>query len=107
MYKLEYLPVARQDLVEIVRYISQELKNPDAAERLAVKLTDAAAGVLSFPYACPAYIPIRPLKHEYRKLVVQNYLLFYWIDDVKRIVTVARVIYARRDYGQMLEGLDD
>ena len=34
MYKLEYLPVARKDMLEIVRYISRELQNPDAADRL-------------------------------------------------------------------------
>ena len=42
MYKLEYLPVARKDMLEIVRYISQELQNPDAADRLAMALVDAA-----------------------------------------------------------------
>lgn len=41
MYKLEYLPVARKDMLEIVRYISRELQNPDAADRLAVELIDA------------------------------------------------------------------
>lgn len=35
LYKLEYLPVARKDMLEIVRYISRELQNPDAADRLA------------------------------------------------------------------------
>ena len=51
MYKLEYLPVARKDMIEIVRYISRELQNPDAADRLAVELVNAAESVLTFPYA--------------------------------------------------------
>ena len=55
MYKLEYLPVARKDMIEIVRYISRELQNPDAADRLAVELVNAAESVLTFPYAAPAY----------------------------------------------------
>ena len=92
MYKLEYLPVARKDMLEIVRYIRGELQNPDAAE-----------SVLTFPYATPAYQPIRPLKHEYRKILVQNYLMFYWVDEEKKLVTVARVVYAKRDYGRLLE----
>ena len=57
MYKLEYLPVARKDMIEIVRYISRELQNPDAADRLAVELVNAAESVLTFPYAAPAYQP--------------------------------------------------
>ena len=100
---LEYLPVARKDMIEIVRYISRELQNPDAADRLAVELVNAAESVLTFPYAAPAYQPIRSLKHEYRKILVQNYLMFYWVDEEERLVTVARVVYAKRDYGRLLE----
>jgi len=103
LYKLEYLPVARKDMLEIVRYISGELQNPDAADRLAVELVDAAENVLTFPYANPAYRPIRPLKHEYRKILVQNYLILYWVDEEKKLVTVARVVYAKRDYGRLLD----
>ena len=90
MYKLEYLPVARRDMIEIVRYISQELQNPTAADQLAMELIEAGDSIPKFPYANPAFIPIRPLKHEYRKLLVQNYFMFYWVDEVKKLVTVAR-----------------
>ena len=103
MYKLEYLPTARQDMIDIVQYISQELKNPIAAERLAIEMVEAAEKILIFPYATPVYLPIRSLKHEYRKILVQNYLIFYWIDESKRLVTVARVLYARRNHNRLLE----
>ena len=103
MYKLEYLPIARKDMLEIVRYISLELHNPDAANRLALELVNAVEKVLRFPYATPVYQTIRPLKHEYRKILVQNFLIFYLIDEEKKLVTVARVVYAKRDYAQCLE----
>ncbi len=103
MYKLEYLPVAREDMLDIVRYISLELQNPDAAEHLAVELVKAAENVLNFPYALPVYQTIRPLKHEYRKILVQNFLIFYWITEEKKLVTVARVTYAKQDHGRLLE----
>ena len=103
VYKLEYLPVARQDLIDIVLYISQELQNPDAANRLAEKLIETAEKALIFPYGNPSYHPIKPLRHEYRKAIVQNYLMFYWIDEEKKLVTVVRVLYAKRNYDQLLE----
>ncbi len=103
MYNLEYLPVAVKDMVEIVRYISMELQNPAAADRIAGKLIEAGESLKSFPYAHPAYAPIRPLKHEYRKMVVKNYLMFYWINEQSRIITVARVIYVKRDWENQLE----
>jgi len=90
-------------MIEIVRYISDELRNPTAADRLAVELVNAAESVLTFPYALPVYQPIRSLKHEYRKILVQNFLMFYWVDEEKKLVTVARVIYAKRDISRLLE----
>ncbi len=103
MYKLEYLPVALKDMLEIVRYISLELHNPDVANRLAVELVNAAESILTFPYVTPAYQPIRPLKHEYRKILVRNYLIFYWVNEERKLITVARVVYAKRDYNRLLE----
>ena len=49
MYNLEYLPVARQDMIDIVRYISRELNNPTAAESLAVELIDAGKQIFRMP----------------------------------------------------------
>lgn len=103
MYKLEYLPVAQRDMVEIVRYISGELQNLAAADRLAMELVNAAESILTFPYALPAYQPIRPLKREYRKILVQNFLMLYWVDEAKKLVTIARVVYAKRDVARLLE----
>lgn len=103
MYKLEYLPVAQRDMVEIARYISGELQNPVAAERLAMEFVNAAESVLTFPYSLPAYQPIRSLKREYRKILVQNFFVFYWVDEEKKLVTVARVVYAKRDVARLLE----
>lgn len=103
MYKLEFLPSAQQDMVEIVRYISKELHNPIAADRLATSFLEAADRAAVFPYAAPSYNPIRPLKHEYRKMVIQNYLMFYWVDEQDQIVTIAYVTYAKRDYEPLLD----
>jgi Plasmid stabilization system protein len=103
MYKIEYLPVARQDMVETVNYISRELQNPVAAERLAIKMIEAIDGLVTFPYVNPLHYPIRPLEQEYRKLFIQNYIVFYWIDEEKKTIIIARVIYARRDLEKAIQ----
>lgn len=102
MYSVRYLPIARQDFVDIVRYISIVLQNPAAAERLTEQLIDAVEGLSHFPYANPVYIPIKPLKREYRKLSVKNYLVFYSVDEARHEVTIYRAIYARRNYEKVL-----
>lgn len=41
--------------------------------------------------------------HEYRRVYIGDYAMFYWIDEPNRRVTVARVIYARRDLASHME----
>ncbi|MBQ3224999.1 MAG: type II toxin-antitoxin system RelE/ParE family toxin [Oscillospiraceae bacterium] len=103
MYKLEFLPIALNDMVEIVGYIGNTLKNPIAAGNLSSEFVNAAEILIEVPYSNPVYVPLRPLKHEYRKLLVKSYLMFYWVDEEKKVVTVSRVIYGKRDYGKILK----
>jgi len=103
MYQLEYLPIAGNDMVEIVRYISQELCNPSAAEKLAAEMTAAAESLIEFPYIYPAYRTFKPLRNEYRKMTVKNYIMFYYVNEKEKKVVIARVIYSRRDYEKLLQ----
>ena len=102
MYQVEFLPAARRDLTDIVLYISQKLRNEDAAYRLAEQIVEAAERLATFPYTNPVYWPIRPLSNEYRRVNVKNYLLFYTVDEVKQTVTVHRIIYGRRNYEEWM-----
>lgn len=97
MYTIEYLPLALEDLKEIVYYIAHTLKNPTAAENLGQEIIKKINLLADFPYSSPSHKSMKSLSHEYRKLPVKNYFIFYWINEEKRIVTIARVIYARRN----------
>ena len=102
MYTIEYLPIAKSDMVHIAKYIGVKLEYPEAAERLAEKMIEAAEKLTDMPYKCPVHIPVKPLRHEYRKLIVQNYIMFYWVDEDKKLITIARVVYSGRDYENIL-----
>jgi plasmid stabilization system protein ParE len=41
-------------------------------------------------------------KMGYRHVSVKNYIVFYLIDEKKKIVTVARVIHGRMNYAKYL-----
>ena len=90
-------------MLEIMRYISEKLQNPALADRLAVEWIDVTQNVRTFPYATSIYQPIRPLKYECRKIKVRNYLMFYWVDEEEILVIVARVVYAKQNYGWLLK----
>ena len=103
MYQLEYLPIARLDMIDIIRYLSHDLCNPIAAERLSEEMIETADRLIGFPYINAVYHAMKPLKKEYRKFIVRNYIIFYWIDEEEKKVTIARVIYARRDNERLLK----
>ena len=102
MYRLEFLPIAKQDMTDTVRYISRELCSPKVADVLADEMIEAAERLCEFPYINAIHQSIKPLKKEYRKLMVKNYIIFYWVDEKEKLITIARVIYAHRDYEKML-----
>ena len=102
MYKIKYLDAALLDIIDIAVYITNELNNPTAADRLMDKITSAANKLCDFPHINPVYHPVEKLDHEYRKLFVKNYIVFYFIDETDKVVFIARVIYGRRDYEKLL-----
>lgn len=102
MYNLEFLPIAKNDMLEIIKYIADELKSPVAAQNLAEEFIMSAERLCEFPYANNVYTPIKPLDFEYRRIIVKNYLMFYTVDESSKTVTIMRVIYARRDIEKQL-----
>lgn len=102
-YRVEYLPVAREDIVGIASYVAGELHNAPAARKLARGLVSGAESLAEMPYRQPVYRAAGPLRREYRCLRVGNYAIFYWVEeDPEPVVTVARVLYKRRDVGTLL-----
>ena len=104
MYRLEFLPIARRDMIEIVRYISEDLNNPAAALNLANEMIKKADNLKEFPYINMIHQTLKQLKYEYRKQAVKNYFLFYWVEETPiKLVTIARVIYARRNFDELFD----
>lgn len=101
MYKVEYLTTALSDMSEIIKYIRDKLVNKQAAVRLSEQFVEAAERISFFPYANTIFVPIRPLKEEYRKVIVENYLIFYYVKESAKTVVISRIIYARNYMDQI------
>ena len=100
-YKLSFLPLFEQDLNEIVDYITANLQNPSAAERL---VDDIEATVYKRLEAPLAFAPFRSSKkrpHPYYRINVRNVSVFYVvIDDT---MEVRRVLYSKRNLDKLLD----
>jgi len=101
MYEVHYLPLAVDDLKDIIRYITDKLEAPRAAERLIAKIEKEVNKIADNPYRCPAFYSPEKLKHEYRVLHIDNYSLFYVVENEK--IEIYRVLHAKRNIRQILK----
>lgn len=106
MYNIEILQSASDNIDDIGRYIAAELKNKTAAERLTDKIYSAIETLATFPYAHTVHQTPQneePLKYEYHKILVDNYFIFYRVDETLSCVIVTAVIYSRRRLPEQLK----
>jgi len=103
MYKLEFLPIAKNDIDDIIYYISNNLKNVTASRKLRDLFMDSIDKISKFPYGCPIYQQVKFLKNEYRSFKVKNFLVFYTINEQDKLITIVRVLYRKMDVSKILE----
>lgn len=100
MHQLRINPYAKQDLLEIKEYITQELDNPLAAINVISKIVESYEKLKEFPMMGVDLSSRIDVKTDYRYLITGNYIIFYKADDV--YVSIYRIIYSRRDYAKIL-----
>lgn len=91
---------------EIAHYISYDLMAPEAADNL---LDDLKASILKLSVLPKKYplIEEEPWRSEgVRKIVVKNFLVYYWIDEEYNKVQVTAVIYSKRDQIKQLKNME-
>lgn len=94
IYKIEYMPIAEEDVIDIIQYIM--LDNPDAAISMANRF-DAAISVLElFPHSGSIPNDSRLQSLKYRMLIVDNYVVFYVFNN--EFVEIRRILHGKRKY---------
>ena len=99
-YKLRYLPIAQDDLFEIIDYIQNVLKNPIAADNVLNRIEEAILDRLDNPESFAIWEKGEAREYPYRRINVGNYSVWYVvIDDV---MEVRRILYAKLDEKELL-----
>lgn len=98
--KINYSPLALNDLDEIWEYITEELMNPSAAENTVNGIMDAVEALADFPDAGARLVFDGDLDSGYRFVIYKNYMAFYHTQN--NMIYVDRVIYGKRDYMKVL-----
>ncbi len=97
-YSIKITPKAYDDLDDIYTYIVSELYNDVAAEKLMEKIETNIMRLSEFPLSC-SFVEDENLKDKgYRKLIVENYIAFYIVNEQEKEVVIMRVLYGRQKY---------
>lgn len=101
-YRIRYTPLAYEDLDEIDAYISTTLLNPQTALDWLGEIEKSINRLKEFPLIGSEPEDPYLASKGYRKLVVQNYLVFYLVNQAQKEVVVMRVMYGAREYRSLL-----
>ena len=101
-YRIDISDVAEGDLLDILSYISSQFSAPLTALSMLDLIESAIDGLSNMlqRYALAADEMLSVM--GYRKLIVKNYIVFFTIDEQVKVVDVVRILYARRDWQNIL-----
>ena len=95
-YRLSYLPLFYEDLDEKITYITEKLKNPQAANDLLDKVEAAIMERLPVAESFEPYRSVRERRYAYYRIYVDNYIIYYVViddDPNDLIMEVRRFLY--------------
>lgn len=93
---------AEQDLARAAEYIGNVLKNPIAVRRLLRSADEAIDALEEHPQRTPVVRDSFLSSMGVRMLKVQNYALFYRIDEAEKSVLILRFLYGNSDWAAAL-----
>ena len=99
-YEIVFTDTAKEELEEIYEYISEHLLEVGAANKLMDEIEQSILKLEQNPYSC-VEVHIKPHNNVYRKLVIDNYIALYEIEETYKQVVIYRVVYGKRDYLKM------
>ncbi|TCL37239.1 addiction module RelE/StbE family toxin [Anaerospora hongkongensis] len=101
-YRVKFTPKAEEDLDEFYGYILGTLSAALAADKLMDHIEAAIMRLKEYPFSCQ-YVLDEPLKARgYRKLIVDNYLVFYLVEELDKEVVIMRILYGATNYQDIL-----
>ncbi len=101
-YEVVLTDTASEELEEIYDYISKNLHEVAIANRLMEKIEQSILRLEQNPYS-GVEVHIKPHDEVYRKLVIDNYITLYDVDEKYKQVIIYRVLYGAMDYLMIME----
>jgi len=101
-FHLKFTAAAYDDLEQIYSYISKKLLAETAADNLLEKIESSIMRLKKFPYS-GSLVSDEPLrKRGYRKLIIDNYIVFYLVNEMDKQAVIMRILYGAQNYQNIL-----
>ncbi len=101
-YKLVVALSFENDFDETLDYISNKLYSPLSAQNLLNKTEKIISNINDNPFLYPKCRNESPAQKGYHYAIVNNYLLFYSVDENTEQINILRFLYGRRSIDEIL-----
>jgi plasmid stabilization system protein ParE len=95
-FSVVFMPVADRDMDDIEDYLSQFYAS--TPHNFFTKLKMQTTSLETMPYMYPAY----DADPHFRRMVIDDYLLFYSVDEKRSLVVVHRIFHSKRDISNQI-----
>lgn len=94
--------LAERDILEAISYVQDALFQPESAKRIYRAIKEQILSLSTMPdrYAVIAEEPYAAM--GIRRVRVENYLIFYTVNEKSKTVSVIRVLYNRREWHNLI-----
>jgi len=97
-YKVKLTNQFLDEFEETCDYISNKLKNIDASNRLREKVIYNILLLENSPRMCTEIEKTNRTEKQYRRMIVNNYVILYTINELEKTVYIAHIYYGGRNY---------
>lgn len=101
-FKVVVEDAAEKDLISILTYISETLHEPAAAQRIYFSIREAINELDHRPLRFQVVDDEKYAPLGLRKLLVENYIAFYVVNESTQEVHILRILYNRREWQNLM-----
>ena len=87
-----------EEIEEICDYIEKNLKTPQSANRLRIKIIKTIHRLKNSPRLYKIIDKKDRFKRVYRRIVIDNYVILYTIIDEDEVILISHMYYGGKNY---------
>jgi plasmid stabilization system protein ParE len=102
LYSVVVSQTAKKDIEGIFKHIKDTFFAPDTAQKLIQRIHSAIVALSSQPESHALLDDDFLARKGIRRVLVDNYTIFFRVNHLTTTVSVIRVLYSRRDWASIL-----